>query len=365
MKKNKLLGIEICRGLSAYAVLVLHSGDQTWSIPIEPSALAFRSYFQFAVPFFLIAAFYFTTAKTDVGYSIKFWKLKFERIMVPYAIWSILFLISRVVTFTLSHKQDRLQDLLQSPLAIIFLGGASYHLYFLPLLFTGTFLTLLMPFIEKLKYKKYSLFFLLIASIVLECLLKFPQTSLQLSMPVFFQGLVDSWNININQSAVLKLVSVEITWLIRCASYFFAGIILNRLLQHSRLLHTKLAAVVWGGSFLFCNIFGLLFLSKSLQELFLAFTLILFSIAVSNSFRLNSVANFATSLGACSFGIYLIHPFIMNLLKFLLGTIFPRMMSLISIPSIISLSITSFFVSWLVVAYLHKNEIMKKYLFGA
>ena len=97
--KQKLLGIELCRGLSTYAVILVHSGDESWGLYTDPSAIAFRLHFYFAVPFFLATAFYFMTAKPDIAYSSKFWRSRIERILIPYTIWSAIFLISRAIIF--------------------------------------------------------------------------------------------------------------------------------------------------------------------------------------------------------------------------------------------------------------------------
>jgi surface polysaccharide O-acyltransferase-like enzyme len=85
MKKEKLLGIELCRRLSTYAVVLVHSRDETWGLPVDPRAIRFRLNFCFAVPFFLAAAFYFMISKLGTTYSLKFWRLRIERILISYA----------------------------------------------------------------------------------------------------------------------------------------------------------------------------------------------------------------------------------------------------------------------------------------
>ena len=52
LKENRLAGIDLCRGLAAFAVILVHSGDETWGIPISNRAIQFRHLFYFAVPFF-------------------------------------------------------------------------------------------------------------------------------------------------------------------------------------------------------------------------------------------------------------------------------------------------------------------------
>jgi peptidoglycan/LPS O-acetylase OafA/YrhL len=366
MKKEKLLGVEFFRGLSTYAVILVHSGDETWGLPIDSGAIAFRLNFYFAVPFFLATAFYFMTSKPEIAYSSKFWKSRFERILIPYAIWSFIFLILRVIIFTLSKKTDRLQQLLQDPLSITFLGGTSYHLYFLPLLFAGTSLILLTPLIEKLNISKFGLILLSALSIALYHLLETSGNSFQLGTNVAFESFSNFGSIKIEQYPILRLFLVEIAWVIRCLPYFFIALTLNRLLinQKSKLQSNIIFVIGFGILFLICNFFGNLFLPQAFQETILAYTLLLLSISLSGQFNTNVKAKLTTSLGVCSFGVYLIHPFIMNFTKPIIGKILPESVDSISVFSMLSFSVPTFLLSWFVVAYLIRNKTIAKYLFG-
>lgn len=365
MKKARLLGVELCRGLATYTVILVHSGDETWGIPVDPSAVTFRLLFYFAVPYFLATAFYFMTANPEIGKSSKFWRSRVERIVIPYACWTAIFLISRVIVFTLSHKPDRLQQLLQDPVSIIFLGGASYHLYFLPLLLAGTSLVLLMPLLTKLKVGKYGLLCFSVVSVFLYHLLEVSGNSFQLGANVAFQSLLNSWQMTPEKYSLIRLVLVEVAWAIKCLPYFFIALTLNRFLQNAQSLNRAFISVICLLAFLLSNTLGKLFLPGALQEVILAYTLLLFSIALSNYFQDNRIANLAASVGACSFGIYLIHPLLMNVVKPVMGKILPEITASISIYSMLMLSIPCFLISWFVVAYLSKNKLIAKYLFGA
>ena len=74
-KATRLVGIDLCRGLAAFAVILVHSGDETWGLPISSQAIEFRYLFYYAVPFFLAASFYFGTKKSS---------LKIERKLYDY-----------------------------------------------------------------------------------------------------------------------------------------------------------------------------------------------------------------------------------------------------------------------------------------
>jgi len=364
MSRAKLLGIEFGRGLATYAVILVHSGDETWGLPIAATAIEFRLLFYFAVPFFLAAAFYFMTAKPEIGYSSKFWKSRFNRILVPYAIWSVLFLLSRVVAFSLSAKPDRLRQLLQDPLSLIFMGGASYHLYFLPLLFAGSALTLLAPFIEKRVIHAYSLISLLSLSILLYYWLEASGNSFRLGDYTAFQALLAFWSVTLDDQPVLRLVLVGTAWIVRCLPYFLISLMLHRYANEVGNLLAKAKPIGLILLFLLCNTLGRLFLPGALSELLIANTLLLFCFSLSASFKRMSIENLASSIGICSFGIYLIHPFFMNAVKFLTNRIMPEFLTSISIYSMLFISLNSFLISWIGVHFLLKKKLLAKYLFG-
>jgi peptidoglycan/LPS O-acetylase OafA/YrhL len=363
MSKAKLLGIEFGRGLSTYAVVLVHSGDKTWGIPVSSAAIEFRLFFYFAVPFFLATAFYFMTAKPEIGYSSKFWRSRVERILIPYFVWSILFLIARVIVFTLTNKPERVQQLLQDPLSIVFMGGASYHLYFLPLLFAGTVLALLIPLLERLKIHGCRPVFLLVLSIALYYLLETSGNSFQLGKNIAFESLLTSWQVD-SEQPILRLLLVEIAWLVRCLPYFLISLILNHHSQYLKGLLARIKPIGWIVLFLVCNTLGRMFLPGTLSELLVAYTLLLSCISLSVFFRGSFVENLVSSVGVCSFGIYLIHPFVMNITKPLTNKMLSEITDSVSIYSILALSIPTFLLSWLVVSYFVKTKQVAKYLFG-
>jgi peptidoglycan/LPS O-acetylase OafA/YrhL len=367
MKQKKLLGVELSRGLSAYAVILVHSGDQSWGLPIDNTAIEFRLFFYFAVPFFLAVSFYFMTAKPEHVYSPKFWRSKVERILVPYAVWSAIFFVFRIIIFTLTKKPDRLQQMLQDPLSLIFFGGASVQLYFLPFLFTGFLLLLLIPLLEKWQIDTVGrLGVLTVLSIILYNALESSGNGFQLGeTSIAFKTLASDSHIDLTKNPLVRLILVEVAWIVRCLPYLSIALILNKLHLNKRLFNVKFT-VPLGLMILtvFCDTFGRMLLPVGLSEPLLAFSLLLFSIAISKYFRTSNVSNLIASVGACSFGIYLIHPFTMYLVKPLLSKVIPGIADHVSIFSMLIFSLSSFVISWIIVAYLTRKKIVIKYLFG-
>jgi peptidoglycan/LPS O-acetylase OafA/YrhL len=365
MEKQRLLGIELFRGLSAYAVILVHSGDETWGIPINPSAISFRLNFYFAVPFFLATAFYFMTQRPDSGYSFRFWKAKVERILIPYMVWSIIFLAFRIIFFTVTQKQDRIQTLIEDPLSLVFFGGASYHLYFLPLLLTGNLLSLLYPLLKRFESKRYYLILFSILSIFAYSLLEISGNSFQLGPNIAFQSLLEYMSIDVKAvNPFLRWSLVEVAWLIRCLPYFLLALIINKLPLDLRYLSRLSSVILLACSLVAINLFGRNFLPNALQEIVLAYTLLLFSIGTSNFLKSEFAVKLIVSLGVCSFGIYFIHPMVMNVVKPLLLKLSPNSMNTISIPSMLSISIPCFLLSWLLTVGMTKSKFANKYLLG-
>ncbi len=372
MKKTRLIGIDLCRGIATYAVIVVHSGDQTWGLPISPNAIYFRLLFYFAVPFFLLTSFYFMCFKISEVYAVKFWKPKIDRILIPYIFWSIIYFLLRAIFFAVARNTDRFQQILQDPLSIFCFGGASYQLYFLPLLFTGTFLTLLLPVLISLKIKEKWLIGLSLLSVVAYELLIFSGNEFHLGVKsIALEGLFQASKIDPEYHPILRFIAVEISWLVKCSPYVLIAFLIKQMELCSKLSKAN-PLTLYGllGLFIFSDTFGRQHLLPATSELILAVIMLLLGFVLSGkleslSSKLTSLNQSIQNLGLCSFGIYLIHPLIMNVVKPILGKLIPTLTHSITIYSMLVLSSSCFLMSWLIVSFFCKNRIASKYLFGA
>lgn len=361
-QKQRLSGIDLVRGIAAYAVIQVHSGDETWG-SVEPSALTFRLLFYFAVPFFLAASFFFSTRKTDGTTSWNFWKSKIERILIPYALWSIVYLVFRFVFFSLTHQSTKLQTLFRDPLSIIFFGGASYQLYFLPLLFAGTFLILLANYFEKRKISNIGLAIQIVLSMLFYEALVISGNDFQLGSGIAFAGLSSAIAQEANQNHALRFILVQISWLIRCLPYMLVAVLLNRWLNKigiSRLCYLPIAGWFFV-IFLLVNAIDIYLLPNALNDIFIAYFLLLTGISISKDLGERKIVR---NLGACSFGIYLIHPIVMNLVKPIVHKLLPESLGQVSISSMLAFCIPTFLLSWLFVSFIKQERRIAKYLFG-
>jgi peptidoglycan/LPS O-acetylase OafA/YrhL len=361
--KQRLLGIDLCRGLAAFAVIVDHSGDETWGVTVSYWALQFKLFFYFAVPFFLATSFFFTTRKLGENISLQFLLAKFQRIFIPYAVWSVFYIVLGIIIFPLIHQSHRINELFQDPFAIIFFGGASYHLYFLPLLFSGTLLVFLLDNLVKHRSRIKIMAFLSIVGIIVNYLIAWSGNSFNLSSHIAFTSLLSLMKPNTIEYLVARFLFVQVAWILICLPYFCLAVVLNHLLLKVKLsvFKSKSAILLFSSIFIVVNPFGKVFIASEVSNIIIAFSLLLVGICLSSQIKENSIIK---NLGDCSFGIYLIHPIIKKTIGIILTFAVPQVTSQVTVMSMLCFSIPSFFISWLVVSLLMKNKHFAKYVFG-
>lgn len=361
-KKPRLLGIDLCRGLAAFAVIVVHSGDETWGVPINYWALQFRAFFYFAVPFFLAVSFLFTTRSIGDKISLQFIKTKSQRILIPYAVWSIFYICFGAIFFSMTNQPERLNELLQDPLAIILLGSASYHLYFLPLLFAGTLLVF--PIHSLAKNKGITaIAFVAIISIIVNQIISWSGNSFTLNPPIAFPNLMQALKFHQVNYQITRFILMQVAWMLKCLPYICIAMILNYLLLKfpKALIKKKNLLILFTAIFVIVNIFRDKFIFNELSTVTVAFALLLSGICLSSYLKDSSMIR---SLGNCSFGIYLIHPVLKKITTIVLTLIIPNLATQVTITSILCISIVTFLISWLVVLVCMQNKQLAKFAFG-
>jgi len=133
-KKNTyLFSIDALRVIAILAVIAIHITTKTLAtlhldIAAAPFSLFINQAARFAVPlFFLISGFVLElNNKSGLSY-ITFFKKRASRIVVPYFFWTCIYFL-----FFTNFQFTKL--LSQKFITALFLGNASYHLYFIPTL---------------------------------------------------------------------------------------------------------------------------------------------------------------------------------------------------------------------------------------
>lgn len=355
--QRRLLGIDLCRGLAAFAVILVHSGDSSWGIPISNLAIQFRHSFYFAVPFFLATSLYFTIQKDLSNFSWYFWQKRLKRIVVPYLVWSVFYLISKSFVFWFSNDHSQISKLFLDPLSIIFFGGASYHLYFLPLLLSGTLWLYLARDINKISI--LSLILCLIFSIIIYQALYFTDNSFEMNSYIAFSNIINLIPSGNWFYPIWRITLVYLAWSLRCLPYFLVAILINRLLKNyqNKWLYSKRVILSMLLLFCFMNTIGRTFLPVIVSNLVIAYSLLILGLSSSNYLKNNALIR---NVGLCSFGIYLIHPFVKSAVEIILIQFLPQLTNKVSITSISVYSISTFLLSWIFIFILSKNKLFSK-----
>lgn len=355
-KRAGLTGIELCRGIAAFAVVLVHSGDDTWDIPIANSAVEFRQLFYFAVPFFIASYFYFATKKAPQAIAQNLWQRKVKRIVIPYLLWSVLFLFSKSFVYILTGNTTQLHGLWSDPVSIIFFGAASYHLYFLPILISGT---ILLYFAEYLIEQKSSLllFECLLSLIVWEWL-AISGNSFVLGEYTAFPDILNLFEPTTIFYSIIRIILINLAWIVNCCPYFLTALLLNHVWQVEgrRWVHHHLTSLLCLSCLICMNIIRTDVMFKI--DVAIAYCFLLLGISISHKIKSNLIIN----LGYCSFGIYFIHPYIKSIIGFCLKTFSPQLVMSISVFSMLLYAIPTFILSWIFISICKKNKFISQYV---
>lgn len=324
MAKNRFVGVDLGRAIAAFAVVVIHAGgevqypDALSSLAADSLLLGTMQACRFAVPFFLATSFYFVVGKllkAPKQFDITaFLKSRVTRLLVPYVLWSLIYLAVRLLKAV--RTPEGIAPLFQDPVFLIFFGGAAIHLYFLPLLLTGSLLIPALKGIIPALKKRWVCILLLLVSLALyeativtgnnfelgvNCLEKPQQCA------IAFQPLLQS--VGLQNNPWMRFLSTELHWIIRCTMFISASVLL-----HHPAIQQWLARMqqgwVWAALFFVATLGGLLeyfkvcYFPLSLYELGVGYGPLLWGLVLSKTRSLHPLWS---HLGNLSFGIYLAH----------------------------------------------------------
>lgn len=304
MKKERLTGIDLFRGLAIYAVIVLHSDEP---LTVSPTGWqAILEFSKFAVPFFLAASFYLTFKKFYGNSKAISLRDRLFRLLVPYGVWSVIYLLYKCFKYVVDGELSQISQLSQNWFPIVFCGGAAFHLYFLPLLMAGT---VLLKLIEMGQPRQHPSSVVVLASafgLSLVCYQGLLATgnTFNNGAGTAFVAVLDTLPATVGQNPLVRAALIILAWMIRCLPY----ILLAMLLAHPKLnpgLSKKsgLYCLVMVVAFVVINLFGIL-LPAAIYEVLRGYTTLILALAASPFLK---DAFWIRAWGACSFGIYLMH----------------------------------------------------------
>lgn len=357
--QKRLVGIDLFRGLAIYAVVILHTDE---GISVLPPVWSWITDFSlFAVPFFLATAFYLAIDKLYRSQSPYPIRSRLVRLLIPYAFWTVFYLLYKVLKWTAAGESSQLFGLFQDPLSLFFFGGAAFHLYFLPLLFTGTLLLKFSEFLIRRKVTLRELAIMGLASLLIYEILLL-SSNIPNSSNILFQPLLMSILSVGSSNPILRWVSVEFSYLLRCLPYVLLGMLL--LHPNARKFCLKLTTghpALWLLIFFICNAFGSLLLPQSVYEIARGYTALLAAIALSNHLKDYDLIR---NLGLCSFGIYLVHLIFIEIFQSIAVRIYPNYTDHINSATLIVISMVILLISWGVALLLMQRKNLSRLMFG-
>lgn len=159
LKKKNLIEIEILRVLGCIGVIIIHITARYMTVkdirltPSNVMVISLNSLFQFVVPlFFFISGYTLFLVYKNKKIDIKsFYKKRFIKIVVPYIIWSFIYMF---VNSIIKNQPLSISTIIES----LLLGKSFYHLYFIVVIIQ---FYLLFPLLKKIFDKApYNLIFI-------------------------------------------------------------------------------------------------------------------------------------------------------------------------------------------------------------
>jgi fucose 4-O-acetylase-like acetyltransferase len=357
--QQRSIGIDLFRGLAILAVVILHVDEGIQATPTGWSQIT--SFALFAVPFFLALSFYLAIDKLYRSSQPYPLRSRLVRLLVPYGIWSSVYLFYKVIKYGASGEMSRLVDLVSDPLALFCFGTAAFHLYFLPLLAIGT---VLIKFSEWAILKKISLrrlaLLCLLSLLIYEVLLS-SGNEYQLSTAQAFQPLLKNTFPTGNSNPLLRLILVLAAWMIRCAPYVLISMILARP-SFTKFIQNITSKLLWLWLFIIIglNLFITQFIPRSIAEIVCGYSALLAAISISSILKYNY---WIENLGTCSFGIYFIHLLIIEIFQSIAKRIYPNYIYTNSSVGLLLMAVVVVILSWTITSLLMKNKKLSKIIF--
>jgi peptidoglycan/LPS O-acetylase OafA/YrhL len=359
-RQQRLIGIDLFRGLAVLAVAILHVVDGG-SIDSIAGWRQITDFAMFAVPFFLALSFYLAINKLYRSSQPYPLRSRLVRLLVPYGIWSSVYLLYKIAKYCASGEMSRLVDLVGDPLSLICFGTAAFHLYFLPLLAIGSVLIKSSEWaiLKKISWRKLTLF-CLINLLIYEALLN-SGNEYQLSTSQAFQPLLKTVFPTENSNPLLRLILVLAAWMIRCTPY----ILISTIIAHpssTKFIQNLTSKLPWLWLFIFIglNLSVTQFLPRSIAEFTCGYSALLAAISISSILKYNY---WIESLGTCSFGIYFIHLLIIEIFQSIAKRIYPNYIYHNSNVGLVLMAIVVVVISWLITLLLMKNQKLSEVIF--
>ena len=121
---SRLFSVDLLKLIAAFGVITIHLSPSTGDGELLSSFFS-----SFAVPYFLVISLFFFIKRVSSLPSPHIGGLRLDRILVPYAVWSLVYVLTRWLKFSINSQSFSVNFI-----PTVFYGGGAVHLYFIPLL---------------------------------------------------------------------------------------------------------------------------------------------------------------------------------------------------------------------------------------
>jgi len=297
MVSKRLFGVDCVRLIAAFGVVAIHAAV-VWDGRKLPATLPVSSFFSFVVPFFVVVSLAMSLKGSPLpwmGWASKY----FKRLIVPYIVWAAVYCVLRWVRY----RHDP-AAIFSDPIALLFNGGGSLALYFIPMLVTGLiFARLLHSVLVCLRTQQFALVACwAIASLLLAILLA-TGNGYDLTASKGFMAIVPE-----QQNALLRILLVLIAHVLFCIPHVFLALLGWHLLETKKIR----VLLVLGASLFILPSFG--DMSVGIFEHLRGDGAFLFALGVSPYLarRWAGYGMHIEGLATCTFGVYLSHQLVLQ-----------------------------------------------------
>mgnify|MGYP001243332727 FL=1 len=306
MTKSRLDEVDVLKGISIIAVLMIHTTASAVST-LDKSSISYlifafiNRFSQFAVPAFIFASAMLLMYNYGHGFDWRlFYKRRLKNVLLPYVIWTMIY---GVYLYIVHHVP------LRSILTVknILLGGMFYHLYFIVIIVQLYVLFPVLLYIYKLINK--NIYTILISIIIF-----------QIADILLFKYIISRYYQNSG--------NLFITYISLIIAGMYVGDNIQRWKKYysKKWLNLSFAVIVFG--YLFVDISLKAFANKQINFnlyniYYYTFILIasLFFFALSTKIlNHHMLSSLLIGTGKLSFGIYLSHPLFLDVLNHFLNT---------------------------------------------
>ena len=336
-------GVDLGRALAAAAVVVIHasaSGDA----PVRPGAATLRELASFAVPFFLATSAVFAVRSITATRSA--WAVsrqRLTRLLLPYVTWTVIYLALKAASAKLADDPERIRRIVRDPGRLVFLGGASVQLYFLPMLAVGMLLVPLVDvLVRRLRYRTDAIGFAAL-TVVPYWLLGWTGNGYDIASATGLRHLVDP-NRTRAVDAVVRIALVAVVWAARLLPYLGLAVLV-RVYRLDRRCPRWLLAVS-AGLLLAVELGFRPFQPHILRELAVSFPLVLLCFALRSPSGEGRLVRAVSSVARHSFGIFLAHTAILQVVQDVADRARPGYLDAITPGVVLVTAIPTFLLAW-------------------